>query len=152
MWEKADMQRTLPPGSIATYEKPFIEIEILLVKTNLFSVSGNVIKKNWMKHRNLLRRWNSFCQLPYHVSNPPQFPFYANLPSLLSRPSDIGILPSVHNPYRTHHKFCNEFQHPNNQSLQNPDSDFAPSPQHSSSISSVLPCTRHTLKEILCHQ
>jgi len=45
MWEKADMQRTLPPGSIATYEKPFIEIEILLVKTNLFSVSGNVIKK-----------------------------------------------------------------------------------------------------------
>jgi len=45
MWEKADMQRTLLPGSRAAYEKPFIEIEILLVKANLFSVSGTVIKK-----------------------------------------------------------------------------------------------------------
>jgi len=45
MWKKADMQRTLLPGSRATYEEPFIEIEILLVKTNLFNISGTVIKK-----------------------------------------------------------------------------------------------------------
>jgi hypothetical protein len=129
-----------------------IEIEILLVKTNLFNVSGTVIHKNGMTHITLLRRWNSFFQPPYHVSNPPHFPFCANLPGLLSRTSDIGILPSVQNPSRTHHKFCSEFQHPNNQSLQNPDSEFTPSPQHSSSTSSVLPCIRHSLKEILCHQ
>lgn len=153
MWEKTHMQRMLLPGSRATYEESFIEIEILLVKINLFKVSGTVIqKKKKMTHRNLLRRWNSFCQPPYHVSSPPQFPFYANLPGLLSRTSDIGILLSVQNPSRTHHKFCNEFQHPNNKSLQNPDSESTPSPQHSSSTSSALPCTRHTLKEILCHQ
>ena len=83
------MQRTLLSGSRAKYEESFIEIEILLVKTNLFNVSGTVIQKNSMTHRNLLRRWNSFCQPPYHVSNPPQFPFYANLPGILSRTSDI---------------------------------------------------------------
>jgi hypothetical protein len=69
-------------------------------------------KKTKMTHRNLLRRWNSFCQPPYHVSNPPQFPFYANLPGLHSRTSEIGIFPSVQNPSRRHHKFCNEFKHP----------------------------------------
>jgi hypothetical protein len=45
MWEKAHMQRTLLPGSSVTYEESFIEIEILLVKTYLFNVSGTVIQK-----------------------------------------------------------------------------------------------------------
>jgi len=45
MWEKAHIQRTLLPGSRATYEESFIEIEILLAKKNIFNVSGTVIKK-----------------------------------------------------------------------------------------------------------
>jgi hypothetical protein len=44
MLEKADMQRTLLPGSRATYEES-LDIEILLVKTNLCNVSVTVIKK-----------------------------------------------------------------------------------------------------------
>jgi hypothetical protein len=115
MWEKAHMQRTLLPGSSVTYEESFIEIEILLVKTYLFNVAGTVIQKKteW--------RTEICCEdgIPfanphtlYHISNPPHFPFYANLPGLHSHTSEIGIFPSVQNPSRTHYKFCNELQHP----------------------------------------
>jgi hypothetical protein len=63
MWEKAHMQRTLLPGSRATCEESFIEIEILLVKTNLF-VSGTVINKTE-------RRTESCCEdgIPFAIPN-----------------------------------------------------------------------------------
>jgi hypothetical protein len=39
------MQRTLLTGSRAAYEEYLIEIEIILLKTNLFNVSGTAIQK-----------------------------------------------------------------------------------------------------------
>ena len=81
----------------------------------------------------------TFCQPPYHVSNPPQFLFHSNLPGLSAHTSYIGTLSSVIIPSGTHHKARNDFQHQHNQSLQNPYSEFTPSPQHSTSTSSSTP-------------
>jgi hypothetical protein len=47
----------------------------------------------------------TFCHPPYHVSNPPQFPSYSNLPGPSAHPLYIGTLPSVKIPYGTYHKF-----------------------------------------------
>jgi len=59
---------------------------------------------------NIMRRI-TFCQPPYHVSNPPQFQSYSNLPGPSAHTSYTGTLPSVKIPSRTHHKVCNDFQH-----------------------------------------
>ena len=61
----------------------------------------------------------TFCQRPYHVSNPPQFPSYSNLPGPSAHTPYIGILTSVKIPSGTHHKVCNDFQRQHNQFPQN---------------------------------
>jgi len=60
----------------------------------------------------------TFCQPPYHVSSPPQFHSYSNLPGPSAHTSYIGTLPGVKIPSGTHHKVCNDFQHQHNQSIQ----------------------------------
>ena len=88
---------------------------------------------------NVLRRI-TFCQPPpYHVSNPPQFHCYSNMTGPSAHTSYIGTLPSVKIPSGTHHKVCNDFQHQHKQSIQNPYSEFTPSPQHSTSTNSSTP-------------
>jgi hypothetical protein len=87
---------------------------------------------------NVMRRI-TFCQPPYHVSNPPQFQSYCNLPGPSAHTSYTGTLPSVDIPSGTHHKVCNDFQHQHNQSIENPHSEFTPSPQHSTSTNSSTP-------------
>jgi hypothetical protein len=79
---------------------------------------------------NVMRRI-TFCQPPYHVSSPPEFQSYSNLPGPSAHTSYIGTLPNVKIPSETHYKVCNDFQHQYNQSIQNPYSEFTPSPQHS---------------------
>ena len=84
----------------------------------------------------------TFCQPPpppYHVSKAPQFQSYSKLPGPSARTSYIGTLPSVKIPSGRHHNICNDFQHQHNQSIQNPYSEFMPSPQHSTSTNSSTP-------------
>jgi len=81
----------------------------------------------------------TFCQRPYHDSNPPQFPSYSNLPGPSAHTSYIGILPSVKIPSGTYRKVCNDFQRQHNQSPKNSYSEFTPSPQQSTSTSSSTP-------------
>ena len=81
----------------------------------------------------------TFCQPPYHVSNPPQFPPYSNLPGPSVHPLRIGTLRGVKIPSGTYHKVCNDLQHQQNQPLLNPYSKLTPSPQHSTSTSSSIP-------------
>ena len=80
---------------------------------------------------NVLRRI-TFCQPPYHVSNPPQFQSYSSLPGPSKHTSNIGTLLTVKIPSGTHHKVRNDLQHQHNQSIQSPYS----SPQHSTSTNS----------------
>jgi hypothetical protein len=132
------------------------------MKTYLFNVSGSVVKKlndeqkfvAKVEFLNVMRRI-TFCQPPpppYHVSNPPQFQSYSNLSGPFANTSYIGTLPSVKIPSRTHHKFCNDFQHQHNQSIQNPYSKFTPSPQHSTSTKAVPPLhICRPLMETVCH-
>jgi len=87
---------------------------------------------------NVMRRI-TFCQPPYHVSNPPPFQSYSILLGLTAHTSYIGTLLSIKIPSGTHHKVCNDFQHQHNQSIQNPYSELAPSPQHSTSTNSSTP-------------
>jgi len=90
---------------------------------------------------NVMRRL-TFCQPPYHVSSPPHFHSYSNLPGPSAHSSYIGTLPSVKIPSRTQHKVCNDFQHQHNQSIQNPYPEFTPSPQHSTcNQQQYPPCT-----------
>ena len=72
----------------------------------------------------------TFCEPPYHVSNPPRFQSYSNLPGPSAHISYIGTLTTVKIPSGTHHKVCNDFQHQHNQSIQKPYFEFTPSPQH----------------------
>jgi hypothetical protein len=53
----------------------------------------------------------TFYQPLYHVSNPPQFQSYSNLPGTSAHTSYTETLPSVKIPSGTHHKICNDFQH-----------------------------------------
>jgi len=75
----------------------------------------------------------TFFQPPYHVSNPPHFQSYSNLPGPSAHTSYIGTLPSTKIPSGTYHKVCNDFQHQHN---VDPYSEFTPSPQHSTSTNS----------------
>jgi hypothetical protein len=94
----------------------------------------------------------TFCQRPYHVSNPPQFPFYSNLPGPSAHTSYTGNLPSVKIPSETHHKFSNDFQRQYNQSPQNSYSEFTRSPQRSTSTSSsTLPERMSPSDANTCH-
>jgi hypothetical protein len=94
----------------------------------------------------------TFCQPPYHVSSPPQFQSYSNLPGPSAHTSYTGTLPSVKIPSGTHHTVCNDFQHQHNQSIQNPYSEFTPSSQHSTSTNSNTPVAHsHPLMETVCH-
>jgi hypothetical protein len=85
---------------------------------------------------NVMRRI-TFCQPPHHVSSPPQLQSYSNLPGPHS--SNIGTLPKVRIPYGTHHNFCKDLQHPHYESMQNPYSNFTPSPQQSTSTGISTP-------------
>jgi hypothetical protein len=93
---------------------------------------------------NVMRRI-TFCQPPYHVSISPQFQSYSNLPGPPAHTSYIGTLPRFKIPFGTHHKVWNDFQHQHNQSLQNPYSEFTPSPQHYFHLQQYSPCTYVTL-------
>jgi hypothetical protein len=100
---------------------------------------------------NVMRRI-TFCQPPYHVSNPPQFQSHSNLPGPSAHTSYTGTLPSVKIPSGTNHKVCNDFQHQHNQFNQNPYSEFTPSPQHSTSTNSSTPLhICRPLMETVCH-
>jgi len=90
---------------------------------------------------NVMRRV-TFCQPPYHVSSPPQFQSYSNLPGPSAHTSYIGTLPSIKTLSGTHHNVCNDFQHQHNQSIQNTYSEFTPSPQHSTSTNSSTTIAR----------
>jgi hypothetical protein len=93
---------------------------------------------------NFMRRI-TFCQPHYHVSNPPQFPFYCNLPGPSAHDLYTRTLPSLKIPPGTHHKFCSDLQHQHNQSLQNPYYEFTPCQQHSTSTGSSTPLLHVTL-------
>jgi len=84
---------------------------------------------------------------PHHVINPPQFPSYSTLLGPPAHPLYIGKLSSVKIPSGTYHKVCNDFQHQQNQSLQNPYSELTPSPQHSTSTSSSTPLAHMSLSD-----
>ena len=81
-------------------------------------------------------RHTIFYQRPYHVTSPPQFSSCSKLPGTSAHTSYTRILPSVKIPSGTHHKVCNDFKRQHNQSPQNSYSEFTPSPQRSTSISS----------------
>lgn len=62
----------------ATYEESFIELQIILVKANIFNVSGTVVQKTeWRREIRCedeipkCYEMHNFCQPPYYVSNPP---------------------------------------------------------------------------------
>jgi hypothetical protein len=85
-----------------------------------------------VKFPNVMRQI-TFWQPHYHVSSSPQLQSYSNLPGPSAHTSYIGTLSSVTIPSETHHKVSTDFQHQHNQSIQNPYSEFTPSPEHSAS-------------------
>lgn len=143
------MQRTLLAGNITTYEKSLLEIineksrdDTNEDKSSLMSLVTSFKKLNdeqkfiaKVEFLHVMRRI-TFCQPPYRVSNPLHLPSYSTLPGPVAHTSNIGILPCVKIPSGTHHKVCNDFQHQHKLSLQNPYSEFTPSPEHSTSTSS----------------
>jgi hypothetical protein len=97
-------------------------------------------------------RCTTFCQPPCHGSNQPHFQCYSNLPVPSAHNSYTGTLPSIKIPSGTYHKVCNDFQHQHNQPIQNPYSEFTPTPQPLLLPTAVPPLhICRPLMETVCH-